>query len=595
MKSWDEVGIDIKGRKAGNFKTKCPKCGGKFDLSVNVTEGVWKCHKPACNWSGTLYERAEPKPVYVKPENQNITSLDDVTVEWFKARRISQRTLNDMKIGFGQEWMPQAGKEVEAIKFHYYRDGELVNTKFRGRGKIFKLVSGAELIFYNLDGIKDKSEIIIVEGEMDALAYIEAGVTNVVSVPNGASKSKEAKLEYLDNCIKYFEGDEKKIYLATDKDEPGYCLRELLLNRLDSDRCFEVDFKDCKDANEYLIKYGTLELEATITNAKPFPLKGIVFPNQIKVEFDDLYEHGLQPGKKINVPTIDDLVSYELGMQTTITGIPSHGKSYWLDFVLARLAIFHGWKTTLFSPEHYPLKLHMARIAEKVIGKKFSGAGRMNYKEKDDAREWMQQYFSFIRPDDEGFSLDSILQLAKSMILRHGIQAIVIDPWNRVEHQMEKGEIETAYIGRQLDKLTNFKQKYNVHIFLVAHPIKIKKDKTTGLYEITTLYDIAGSANFFNKADNGASIYRDFNEKIIKVFVQKVKYKHIGQEGLAEFTFNETNGRFTPLGQPDDNSNWLLNSPKYVEQEKIPYNPDLHTEPQKEEPEIIASPDEMPF
>lgn len=555
---FEDFGIDIKGRTAGNFKTKCPKCGGKTDLSVNITKGIWKCHKPRCGWTGTLYEKKE-KTEYVKPTFVNHTPLSENAVKWFKSRGIGQSTLISAKIDGGLEWMPQTEKQENCIRFNYYRNGELINTKFRDGAKNFKLVSGAELIFYNLDAIKDSSEIVIVEGEMDALAYIEAGVPNVVSVPNGAGRN--ANLVYLDNCADYFEGD-KKIYLAVDKDEAGFYLQEELMYRLDSDRCYEVNFKDCKDANEFLLKYGKQELASTIQNAQPFPLKGIVFPHDIKVDYDDLYEHGLQPGKKIDMPDIDGLISYELGMQTTITGIPNHGKSYWLDFVLARLAILHGWKTCLFSPEHYPLRLHMARIAEKIIGKKFSGNERMSYAEKDDALNWIDNYFSFIRPDDEGFSLDSILQLSKSMILRNGIQAIVIDPWNRIEHQIDKGESETAYIGRQLDKITNFKQKYNIHIFLVAHPTKIKKDKNTGLYEIPTLYDIAGSANFFNKADGGTCVYRDFNEKKIKVIIQKMKYKHIGQEGLAEFTFNELNGRFTPLGFSDDNSNWLLAPPK---------------------------------
>lgn len=587
--SFEAAGIDIKGRKNGNFKTKCPKCGGKYDLSVNILEGVWLCHKGSCGFKGNIYHDEYVPKKFVVPEHQNITALSDKAVEWFKERGISQRVLNEAKVGFGEEFMPQPAKKLNVIQFHYYRDGQLVNTKFRDHEKNFKLVSGAELIFYNLDGIKDQNEIIIVEGEMDALAYMEAGITNVVSVPNGASKSKEVKLEYLDNCVKYFEGDEKKIYLAVDKDEAGFGLQEALMNRLDSDRCLNVDFKECKDANEYLLKYGAIELADTIKNAKPFPLKGIVFANDLQADFDDLYENGLTAGRKIDIKPIDDLITYELGMQTTITGIPSHGKSYWLDFVLARLALLHGWKTCIFSPEHYPLKLHMARIAEKLIGKRFSGYDRMNYSEKDSAREFMNEYFPFIRPDDGAFSLDKILSLSKSLILRKGIQAIVIDPWNRIEHQMDKGESETAYIGRQLDKITDFKQKYNIHVFLVAHPTKVPKEKSTGMYEVPTLYSIAGSANFYNKADNGVCIYRDFNESIINVHIQKIKYKHIGEMGLAQFRYNEVNGRFTPLGEYEDNANWLQEKPKAITHY---YNPDLTIEPRK--PELEHS-DEKPF
>ena len=80
----------------------------------------------------------------------------------------------------------------------------LINVKYRDGQKNFKLVSGAKLIFYGLDSIKDSNKVYIVEGEMDALSLHEAGIYSVCSVPNGASKGNQ-RLEYLDNCFKYFE------------------------------------------------------------------------------------------------------------------------------------------------------------------------------------------------------------------------------------------------------------------------------------------------------------------------------------------------------------------------------------------------------
>lgn len=59
------------------------------------------------------------------------------------------------------------------------------------------MVSGAELLPYNIDAIKGQKECIITEGEMDALSFIECGRTDVVSVPNGAN----ANLSYLDDYI----------------------------------------------------------------------------------------------------------------------------------------------------------------------------------------------------------------------------------------------------------------------------------------------------------------------------------------------------------------------------------------------------------
>ena len=92
-----------------------------------------------------------------------------------------------MKVTCGLEFMPQLNKEVETIQFNYFRNSELVNVKYRGAKKSFKLHKGSELIFYNIDSVKDRKEVIICEGEIDALTFKQCGYDSVVSVPNGAN------------------------------------------------------------------------------------------------------------------------------------------------------------------------------------------------------------------------------------------------------------------------------------------------------------------------------------------------------------------------------------------------------------------------
>ena len=71
--------------------------------------------------------------------------------------------------------------------------------------------------------------------------------------------------DYLDNCIDYFE-DKKQIILALDTDAPGLALRTEFVRRLGAEACFLVDFEDCKDANEYLIKYGKEKLKQALVS-----------------------------------------------------------------------------------------------------------------------------------------------------------------------------------------------------------------------------------------------------------------------------------------------------------------------------------------
>ena len=162
--------------------------------------------------------------------------------------------------------MPQTGKTENTIWFNYLMGDQLINVKYRDGRKNFKLYKGAEKVFYNINSIVGYDTCIITEGEMDVLALHEAGIKNAISVPNGATLTNN-NLDYLDNCIDYFE-DKEKVILAVDQDEAGQMLQQELIRRLGAEVCFLVTFEDCKDANEYLLKYGKEKLAERITKAR---------------------------------------------------------------------------------------------------------------------------------------------------------------------------------------------------------------------------------------------------------------------------------------------------------------------------------------
>lgn len=573
------LGIPVKS-SSGQTKTICPWCSharkNKHEacLSVNITSGLYSCHN--CGKSGGVAVSQKPEKIYTKPVWTNTTTLSDNIVEWFKKRGISQRVLKDMFVSEGQEWMPQANKEVNTIKFPYFQNKEVRNIKMRTSGKNFRLVKDAILIFYNIDAIATSTEVLIVEGEIDCLSFIEAGYDFVVSVPNGASKGNQ-KLEYLDNCWQYFENKEK-IYIGTDNDEAGIALRNELVRRLGDEKCFLIDYKNCKDGNQYLVEHGAIALESLVKEAKPVPIEGIFLAKELQSDVVDLYEKGLPPGDKVGLGEFDDYISFIPGQLTVITGIPNQGKSSFLDYISELLAIKHNWVFGVFSPENFPLSLHASQILEKLIGKRFGKTGedniqtRMTEEERDKGMEFINEHFYFIRPKDENYSLENILGLARKLILKYGINALVIDPWNTLEHQIPPGVSETTYISNQLAKLYSFKQRYNVHLFLVAHPKKMMKDKKTGKYEVPTLYDINMSANFFNKADNGFVVYRDFIEKRTFIYIQKIKFRHMGKLGKASFLYDWDCGRFSPEGLVFDRRNHLeiKNVSEMPEMELVP-------------------------
>lgn len=551
MQDFENKGIKLKGRTSGQFKTTCPECSHtrkkKNDtcLSVNIDEGVYTCHN--CGWKGTVKKIEKVQKTYKVPESNN-TKLSDKTLNWFvETRKISKATVMRFGLTESNEFMPQVEKERNCINFNYFRDEKLVNIKFRDGQKNFKMVSGAQLIFYNLDMIKDSDTVIITEGEIDAMSFYEAGYSEVISVPNGASKGNQ-RLEYLDNCIDFFE-NKIKIILATDTDEAGIILRNELARRLGKERCAFLTYPEgCKDANDVLVRYGIDELRKVVQNASEWPMEGIITIGDIEERINNLYLNGFPEGAKIGFETFDKHISFKEGQLTIITGIPSSGKSEFVDEIMVRLAQIQDWKFGVFSAENQPEEYHFMKWSEKHTSKSFFGLSQFRQTPEDvlKAKYFINDHFYFVQINEDNSVLDELLLKFKQLINRKGINAVLIDPWNYLEHDIPKGYSETQYISEALTKICRFAKINNIHIFLVAHPVKIKKD-ANGKYMVATPYDIAGSAHFFNKADNCLSVYRDFDTNLVTVYIQKVRFRFIGKIGKVDFQWENFTGKYNEV------------------------------------------------
>lgn len=561
MKNYSDYGIDLKSNKtSGEVNCICPKCSHtrkkKTDkcLSVNLDKQVWYCFN--CGWKGALVIE-KPKPIeYVKPVWRNNTELSVNAVKWFESRGISQNTLVKMKITEGLEWMPKHNKEVNTIQFNYFDGEDLINTKFRTGDKVFKMVKDAEKIPYNINSIQDHNEVFIVEGEIDVLTMIESGIESVISVPNGANLGNN-NLDYLDKYIDKL--ITKKIIIATDNDSAGRSLKNDLADRFGHYNCFWLDLGQYKDLNEVLINEGingVLSLKA-----KEFEIVGSIGVEYYWDEVFDLYQNGLDNGCKIKDGVLDDYLSFVKGYITTITGIPGHGKSEYLDHITTHLIVNHNWKGAFYSPENKPTKLHLSKLVRKITGKGWYGQDKINDNDLANCLNWLYEKIWFIKPP-KGFDLENILNSVKELKERKNIDFFVIDAWNKLEHKFDQNE--TKYIGESLDKIAVFCEENNVHCFLVAHPKKISKNKD-GIFEIPNLYDIAGSANFYNKSDNGITVYRSFDQSNpdyswSTVFIQKVKFNHWGKIGMAEYDFQKHNLRYRKKGTYENNESMLIST-----------------------------------
>jgi len=524
-------------RKPENRKQKC--------ASYDWERGLGTCHHCDSTFQLHSYQRkGSALKDYVRPDALDVADpkqLGSKVYEWFKSRGISQKTLDELYVTEGKEFMPQTGKSENTIQFNYIMGDELINVKYRDGRKNFKLYKGAEKIFYNINSIVGYDDCIITEGEMDVLALHEAGIKNAISVPNGATLNSN-NLDYLDNCIDYFENKDKVI-LAVDNDEPGQALQQEFIRRLGAEVCYLVTFEDCKDANEYLIKYGKEKLVKRIEGARPVPLENVTTLKDIEDEITDFVRNGFKRGYQVGLSNFDNIFSTYTGQFITVTGIPSSGKSDFVDQMVVGYNQNYGWKTAFASPENAPTYLHAHKLMRKVwqdMPRKHDiGTSKWNQ-----VAEHVNDNFFFI--DMERYTLESVLRKGAELVKRKGIKCLVIDPFNKVRDVDCKTEDVNRYTMEYLTKIETFAKKYDVLVFIVAHPTKMYKD-SNGKIEEPTMYNIKGGGEWYDASYHGILVHRDYENKTVKAKILKVKFQNLGENGAeAHFTWEPKSGCFIP-------------------------------------------------
>jgi twinkle protein len=136
---------------------------------------------------------------------------------------------------------------------------------------------------------------------------------------------------------------------------------------------------------------------------------------------------------------------------------------------------------------------------------------------------------------------------------RYGIRGLVIDPYNELDHRRSAMFSETEHVSRMLTKIKRFAQHYDCHVWFVAHPRTQRGYGTGGGSAVLTpptMYDISGSANFINKADNGIVVHRLWSTgqdgaqdpNAVQLLVRKVRNKLAGRIGDVTLRYDRATG-----------------------------------------------------
>ena len=479
----------------------------------------------------------------------------EVIKDFFKGRGVHLDTLDKLPaMTTGMRHFQ--GEDKQAVGFIYGPRENPTAIKWRSvDGKAFSC-DGAPRSFYGIENIdEDDEDLTIVEGECDVIALASVGI-RAVSCPNGApakvSQNRVSPEE--DNKFSYIweERDRiercKRVVLATDNDQAGEALAEEIARRVGRAKCWRVKFpEEIKDGNDAVQRLGPDETHNLFDNPEPVPLSGVYGAVDYFDDVREIYANGHGRGASTGMPAVDDLFTIAEGQLSIVTGMPSSGKSEFIDQIMVNLARRESWKFAVCSFENPP-HMHIAKLAEKVTGKPFyDGLGaRMTEEDLADAVEFINDHFVFLESKDGGMStIDSVIDRTKQAVMRLGVRGLVIDPYNYIE---QAGTEEHNSISYMLSKITSFAKAHGIHVWFVAHPQKMYP-REDGTYAVPKGMNISGSAAWFAKADLGITIHR--TEDCVEVHCWKSRFKWVGQQGVACLAYNMSNGRYEDFTKPE--------------------------------------------
>lgn len=484
------LGVHLSGPKAGvwsDFATG--ESGDLLDLwcaarGVTLSEAL----EQARTWLGISRPQPyrEPQQTYQRPQRPTCTTVKGKPLAYLtENRNLPVAVLEAYKVA-------SAGDEI--IFPYLLPDGALALAKARKAedGAAPKpTAANCEPILFGWQAVPpDAREIIITEGEIDALSWAAYGRV-AMSVPfGGGGGGKQKWIESEFDRLERFE----RIYISTDMDEVGEAAANEIAGRLGRHRCYRVKLP-LKDANDCLLEgYPRAQMDGFISSAANLDPDGL----RRAVDYtDDVVRlfwpvPGHRTGYTVPYAKISDKMLFRPGELSLWTGASGAGKSQILSDCIVHW-INEGSRVCLSSLEMKP-----AQTLKRMV-KQASNLDRPSEVHIAQTIGFLDQGLLFYdRVGKAG--IEGLLEVFDYARAKYGCDQFVIDSLMRL------GIAGDDYNGQEkaLFKMVDWTLLHNVHTHLVAHARK--GEKGGGAPETE---DIKGAMEIGANAFNILAVWRN--------------------------------------------------------------------------------------
>ena len=528
----------------------CPYCKGGnsynkdvFTFAINRKTGAFNCKRNSCGVKGNMFTLSRDfdfslgriADEYYRPRRQYITfrkSKEPIIPKEPAVKYLASRGISE-EIAKRYEITTQIDHDNHLVFPFYDQDKNLVFIKYRktdfdkekDKCKEWSQKGGKPILFGMSQCNTENTTLIVTEGQMDSLSIAECGIQNAVSVPTGALGF--TWLPYCWDWIQQF----NEIIVFGDYENGRMSLLDEFARRFDKKikHVRYEDYKDCKDANEILMKYGKEQIKTCVSNAVALPVRQVI--DLADVEDVDLFSI-----EKVatGIRQLDRLLygGLPFGGVHLLTGKAGAGKSTLGSQILIQ-ARQQGYKCFAYSGE-LPNHVFKAWMDFQVAGRHsifeyenasgtYTGFAISQNNRKLISEWYRDNVFIYDNSILDTGEMEGLLAITERVIQQYGVRVILLD------NLMTAMIMDSTQGGDVYERQTDFVNKlriialrYNVIILLVAH--LRKNNFAQGGND-----EVAGSSNITNIAMLTISYDRGKDIKENQRLVRLVKNRLFGK------------------------------------------------------------------